>query len=89
MKVVVNRCFGGFSLPDTFCKKYNCSRYDNIDRTDPRLIRFVEKNPDQARFNCANLKIVEIPDYATDWQISEHDGMEHIITVINGKIVWR
>lgn len=88
MKVVVNRCYGGFSLPDAFCKKYNCSTYDDIDRNDQRLVQFVEENPDQTCFNYAHLKIVEIPDEATDWQINEYDGAERIIAVINGKIEW-
>lgn len=88
MKVVINSCFGGFSLPDAFCKKYHCSTYGDIDRTDPRLIQFVEENPDRTRFNCASLRIVEIPDCATDWQINEYDGAESIIAVIDGKIEW-
>ena len=88
MKVVVNRCFGGFSLPDEFCKKYDCSTYADIDRCDPRLIQFVEENPDKTCFSCSSLEIVEIPDRATDWQINEYDGAESIIAVIDGKIVW-
>lgn len=88
MKVVVNRCFGGFSLPDEFCKKYNCSAYSDIDRTDSRLIQFLEENPDKTRFRCASLEVMEIPDRATDWQINEYDGDESIIAVVDGKIVW-
>ena len=87
MKVVVNHCYGGFSLPDDFCKKYNLERYTNIDRTDPRLIEYVEKHPEQ-RFNFSKLAVVEVPDEATDWEINDYDGSENIIAVIDGKIVW-
>ena len=89
MKVVVNRCYGGFSLPKKFCDKYGLARFDDIERTDPRLIAFVEENSELCQhFNCASLRIVEIPDETTDWQINEYDGLESIIAVINGKIVW-
>ena len=89
MKVVVNRCYGGFSLPKKFCDKYNCSTYSGIERTDPRLIAFVEENQKLCQnFNCASLEVVEIPEEATDWQINEYDGDESIIAVIDGKIEW-
>ena len=89
MKVVINTCYGGFSLPDEFCNKYGLSQYSGIDRTDPRLVAFVEEHAEQCQhFNYASLQVVEIPDEATDWQINEYDGSESIIAVIDGKIVW-
>ena len=89
MKVVVNRCYGGFSLPKEFCNKYGLAWYDGIERTDPRLIAFVEENSELCQhFNFASLQVVEIPDEATDWQINEYDGAESIIAVIDGKIEW-
>ena len=89
MKVVLNICYGGFSLPEEFCKKYNLAWYSDIKRTDPRLITFVEENPELCQhFNFASLTVVEIPENVTDWQIHDYDGMESIIAVINGKIVW-
>lgn len=88
MKIVVNTCYGGFSLPETFCEKYEMDRYDNISRTDERLINFVENFPNNCEFFCTQLEIVEIPDESTDWQIDEYDGLESIIYVLNGKIHW-
>lgn len=89
MRVVINRSFGGFSLPKEFCKKYNIGIYDDefydISRTDERLVSFVEsKNFTQPTFS--KLSVVEIPDNATDWEISEYDGAEEIICVVDGKI---
>ena len=89
MKVVLNTCYGGFSLPKEFCDKYGFSQYSSIERTDPRLVAFVEEHAEQCQhFNYANLTVVEVPEEATDWQINEYDGMESIIAVIDGKIVW-
>lgn len=89
MKAVINRCFGGFSLPTEFCEKYGIDKYDDefydISRTDERLVSFVEsKNFTQPTFS--KLSVVEIPDNATDWEISEYDGAEEIICVVDGTI---
>ena len=84
MKVVINRCFGGFSLPKQFCDKYGFSKYDYIDRADPRLVAFVEENEKLCKnFNCASLAVVEVPEEATDWQINEYDGSESIVYTNN------
>ena len=29
---------------------------------------------------------VEIPDEATDWEVLDHDGLEHVIYVLDGTI---
>lgn len=33
--------------------------------------------------------IVEIPDNVTDWEISEYDGWESVVYVLDGKIYHR
>lgn len=86
MKIVVNREFGGFSLPEEFCTQYNMERYDDIDRTDERLIDFVENHDGEVKVFCGILEITEIPDTATDWEIFEYDGLETVIYVLDGKI---
>ena len=94
MKVVINKCYGSFRIPAGFCSLYpklNLNTYDYISRTDTRLIDYLIKNPDinDYRSNTAvstKLKIVDVPDNATDWDILEHDGMEQVVAVINGKI---
>ncbi len=88
MKIVVNREFGGFSLPETFCKKYGFNAYDDIDRTDDRLVRFIENNGGEVEVFCGTLEVAEIPDESTDWELNDYDGMESIIYVVDGKIHW-
>jgi hypothetical protein len=86
MKIVINREYGGFSLPEEFCTQYNMERYEDIDRTDERLINFVEDNGGEVKVFCGTLEITEIPDTATDWEIFEYDGLETVIYVLDGKI---
>ena len=85
MKIVINACYGGFSLPKEFCEKYNMRTYEDIERTDPRLVSFVESHG-RVKENCALLVVEEIPDNATDYMIVEYDGAEDLYCVIDGKI---
>jgi hypothetical protein len=88
MKIVINRCFGGFSLSQRaealFCRiekvKPNDEEYfsdHDIPRDNPTLIKIVEKLGENAGGTYADLKIVEVPD-GTNWYIQEYDGMEHV-----------
>ena len=86
MKIVINVEFGGFSLPKEFCKKYHMDVYDDIDRTDKRLINYVESHNNCVEVFCGKLVVKEIPDNATDYMISEYDGAESIYYVLDGKI---
>ena len=92
MKVVINCCYGGFSLSDEFIAKYpQFKEYDyscdDSDRVDENFIKALEEfGLDEASGSCASLKIAEIPNDYTDWQISEYDGDESVIFVVNGKI---
>ena len=62
------------------------SAYDEDQRTNPILIEMVERDAGAANGRCAELKVVEIPDNATDWELDEYDGAESIIYVTDGKI---
>jgi hypothetical protein len=88
MKVVINNCYGGFGLSDEACKflgvEYAFAIED--DRTNEKLIEAVEKFGDAVNGSCSDLKIVDIPDEATDWELQEYDGIESIICVVDGKI---
>ena len=87
MKIVINDCFGGFSLSQSAADTLGCNRYPgDWVRTDERLIALVEKNNIAASGSCAKLVVVEIPDTATDWTITEYDGAESVIAVIDGKL---
>lgn len=86
MKIVINVNFGGFSLPEEFCKKYNMDKYDDIKRTDERLVKFVMSHKNSVEVFCGRLVAKEIPDNATDYMITEYDGAESIYYVLDGKI---
>lgn len=82
MKIVINTCFGGFSLSETACKEmgiewdgYGFAR--EIPRDDPRLVAVVEKLGEEADGLCADLEVVEIPD-DVDWEIERYDGRERV-----------
>jgi hypothetical protein len=52
--------------------------YDgDMDRSDPDLVKVVEKLGKKANGMCAELTVVEIPD-GVDWEIDEYDGLENV-----------
>ena len=85
MKVVINRCYGGYCLSqeavDLYFKRTNRQYpeylYSEISRDDPILVKIVEELGEKANGICAKLKIVDIPD-DVEYVIEEYDGMEII-----------
>lgn len=86
MTIIINTCYGGFHVPQALCEQFGLSRYDDIDRTDSRLVDFVLSHGGEYEEECSCLTAVEVPDTCTDWEISEYDGYEDLIYVVNGKI---
>lgn len=87
MKLVLNKCFGGFGISDSAAEILGIDEYDFIDRDDGNLIALIdEKGSEFVSGSFAKLKIVEIPDSTTDYVIDEYDGMERVIYVLNGKL---
>lgn len=85
MKIVLNKCYGGFSLSEIAIEKLGLSdEYPIINRGDAILLDLVEK--DVASGPHSKLRVVEIPDDATDWEIDEYDGFEVAIYVVDGHI---
>jgi hypothetical protein len=86
MKIVINKCYGGFGLSEEALKKYEelsgkTNVYDfDIERDDNNLIKVVEELREKANGECAELKIVDIPD-DTKWTIEEYDGIEWVSEV--------
>ena len=90
MKIVVNRCYGGFKLSE---EAYNflglkwdgygflsvCEDDENyMERNDPRLVKCVETLAERANGGFGTkLEVVEIPD-DVKWYISDYDGFETI-----------
>jgi len=90
MKIAINKCFGGFGVPDQVAAQMP-KDLQAWDRSDPRLITALEDY--LQKFGDGSLKdeysdvgIVEIPDEATDWMIIDYDGLESVIYVLWGKI---
>ena len=85
MKVVINKCYGGFGLSKEAYKYlgldwdgYGFKYGDN--RTDPKLVECVETLGDIASGSFAELKVVKIPD-DVEWEIEDYDGIEWIAEV--------
>ncbi|MBQ0125428.1 MAG: hypothetical protein KBS59_03785 [Clostridiales bacterium] len=82
MKVVINRCFGGYGLSreayEFLGMKWDGYGYAwNIERNDPKLVACVEALGEKANGRGASLRVVEVPD-DVEWNIEEYDGMETI-----------
>lgn len=92
MKVVINKCFGGYSVSKEVYERMG-KEWDGYgyafegDRTNPDLIAVIEEiGSERASGTCAELRIIDIPENATDWELDEYDGAEDIICVVDGKI---
>lgn len=70
----IKRCLTLFK--DGVAYSYRRRKY----RDDSALVRVVEEMGDAANGPHAKLRVVEIPD-GVEWQIEEHDGLEHIAEV--------
>jgi hypothetical protein len=77
MKIVINKCYGGFGLSEKALEYIGIENDYTINRDDPRLIECVEKLGLEANSGYSELKIVEIPD-DVEWIIQEYDGIEWI-----------
>ena len=84
MKVVINKCYGGFGLSEEAYEflglewdGYGYKYEDEEDRTNPKLVECVETLGEKASGINAKLSVVEIPD-DVEWYIEDYDGMESI-----------
>ena len=79
MKIVINNCFGGFSLSEEARERLGFDKWAarRIDRTSPELVKIVQEMGRAANGFAAFLKIVQIPD-DVDWEIKEYDGWEWV-----------
>ena len=87
MKIVINKCFGGFGINGDTMERLNLDDPYELedDRTNAGLINLIESGVN-VDTDFSNLKVVEIPDDATDYMINEYDGYEHVLYVLDGKI---
>ncbi|MHA2164210.1 MAG: hypothetical protein ACXABF_17500 [Candidatus Thorarchaeota archaeon] len=83
MKVVINRCFGGFGLSTKAEERLTElglskeTHYELSFREHPLLVQIVEELGDEANAEYAELGIVEIPD-GIEYTIKDYDGVETI-----------
>jgi hypothetical protein len=85
MKVVINKCHGGFGLSEEAETKYkelagisDPNFYSGFSiRTDEHLIAVVELLGSAADSRYSELKIAEVPD-DIKWYIEEYDGLEWV-----------
>lgn len=87
MELVINRCWGGFSLSEKACEILGLdSPYADVERDDYRLVAVVRLLGDEVNGCHSKLEVVELPFETTDWMVNEYDGMESVIYVVDGKI---
>ncbi|MDH3376443.1 MAG: hypothetical protein OEQ39_05680 [Gammaproteobacteria bacterium] len=93
MKLVINRCFGGFGLSAkaleclvekksetvSFIKNYGWIYEDEFKyRSHPDLINIVKNMGAEANGAHAELEIIEVPDDVECIELHDYDGMESV-----------
>ena len=89
MLIVLNKCYGGFGLSKQAVEALGLEDgyYGDVGRDDPTLIALIQEHGSEwVSGRCAKLRIVEIPEKATDWEMNEYDGIESITYVVGGKL---
>lgn len=79
-KVVINTCYGGFSLSEEARALIGIDRWQDCDiaRDDPKLVEVVERLGDEANTAYSELKVIEIPA-DLDYRIDNYDGKETVV----------
>ena len=85
MVIILNKCYGGFHIPEALCEAEGLSCYDDIERADARLVDFILERG-VVEEGLSKLVPVAIPDEATDWELNEYDGFESVTYVVGGKL---
>lgn len=93
MKVVINICYGGFSVSVRAAEELTCDHEEDEygyghqdERTCPALVSMLEEfGTDYVSGSFARLAIVEVPDDVA-WHIEEYDGSEW---VAENHRIWR
>lgn len=86
MKILINKCFGGFEFSDEFIEEYTkrtgTSFYCIKEyRTANDIIElFEEMGSERSSGELSELEIVEIPD-DVEWEVHDYDGNEWIAEV--------
>lgn len=89
LKFIVNRCYGGFNINSHTFDRLGLDEDEyygaNELRYNKDLIAMIENGDNVNKFT-SYLKVVELPKETTDYVITDYDGMETVIYVVDGKI---
>jgi len=91
-KILINSSYGGFMPAGPlleYIKSLGIDIYvDKIPRDNEDFIKIVEEYGSNicSDSEYSSIKIVELPDNITDWEINDYDGCEEVIYVLDGKI---
>lgn len=83
MKVVINKCYGGFGLSKKALAKlrilecFKSESYFKDNRDNLALVKMVKDQCKDVNGRHANLKVIDIPD-GVSYTIEEYDGLEWI-----------
>lgn len=90
MEIILNKCYGGLSFSQEALERAGFSwehdRYNDDLRRSLNMIDVVREMGDDAGRYCSKPVVVTIPEEATDYRITEYDGFETILYVVDGKI---
>ena len=89
MTFILNKCYGGWSISDFAMEQLGLdSNYPDMDEVDEKKLAELinEYGSEKCSGHSAKLKVIEIPDNATDWDIEDYDGIERIVYVVDGKL---
>jgi len=89
MLFVLNKCYGGWSLSDWAVEQLGVEdNYPLMSEVDvDKLAQLInEYGSAKVSGHSAKLKVVEVPDTCTDYEINEYDGIECVTYVVNGKL---
>lgn len=79
MKVIINTSYGGIS-DESAALRYNEQFIDDVESG-----RFVGRVMERYGF-AETLRVVEVPDNATDYKIINYDGCEGVVYCCYGKL---
>lgn len=89
MTFILNKCYGGWSISDFAMEQLGLdSNYPDMDEVNEKKLADLinQYGTEKCSGHSARLKVVEIPDNITDFEIDEYDGIERITYVIDGKL---
>ena len=86
MKIVLNKCCGGFALSEEAMKELGL-QIQYTSNTDERLIKLIEeKGSEYVSYTFSKLEVFDLPEETTDYRVDECNGYETVYYVVDGKI---